>query len=326
VGAFLVLVVLLGLATVVSIGRGKDWFKSYVDFYAVFEESYNLQEGADVKIAKTTVGRVEKITLTDQGVRVDLAIQEEYASRIRGDTTVTVESPTLIGDEYLSIKPGRQDLPVKKEGGRILSMEKKSFSDILEEFQVEETAKKFVAAVQKLSDTADTLSDPKGPLLATLHSARRTMSHVEAVVAGLERGEGTVGGLLRSDELLARVQDNIATVEEILSTLEQTARTAPETAEQVRESARGIREMVDRLSAASREVAASVEVIAANVEKGSRDVPEVTRGMRKGIEDFRRGMGKMEQVADAIKKNPLVRGGIPPKPEGTPTESGMRVR
>jgi len=46
VGAFMVGVVILLLTIVVMIGRGKDWFRSYVTYYTVFDQAYNLNESS----------------------------------------------------------------------------------------------------------------------------------------------------------------------------------------------------------------------------------------------------------------------------------------
>ena len=106
VGTFIIGVTLLLMTTLVVIGRGKDWFESYRVYYATFNETYNLQENAAVKLYKADIGKVKKISLTNNRVRVKLLIQERYASRIRKDAIVVVESPTLIGSEYISVIPG----------------------------------------------------------------------------------------------------------------------------------------------------------------------------------------------------------------------------
>jgi phospholipid/cholesterol/gamma-HCH transport system substrate-binding protein len=52
VGAFMVIMVTLLLTVVVMLGRGKDWFETYVTYYTVFDEAYNLGENARVKLYK----------------------------------------------------------------------------------------------------------------------------------------------------------------------------------------------------------------------------------------------------------------------------------
>ena len=137
VGVFVIGVSMLLLATLVIIGRGKDWFETYITYYTTFNESYNLQENAAVKLFKTDIGTVKKITLEKNRVRVKLVILEKYASRIRQDALAVVESPTLIGSEYISIIPGSAQAPLIPEQGEISSREKRSLTDIFADFEVD---------------------------------------------------------------------------------------------------------------------------------------------------------------------------------------------
>lgn len=105
-GLFVFITAILLLTALIMIGRGKDWFKRHVTYYTTFTESYNLKEDADVKLLETKIGRVQEISLLRDRVRVKLIILEDYAPRIRLGSVATVKSPTLIGSEYISIKPG----------------------------------------------------------------------------------------------------------------------------------------------------------------------------------------------------------------------------
>jgi len=117
VGTFAICITILILATIIIIGRGKDWFRASVIFYATFSESYNLKENAAVKMYNTDIGLIKDISITGQKVKLTLKIYEDFAERIKDDAIATVESPTLIGDEYVSIKPGSRDaLPLMEFG------------------------------------------------------------------------------------------------------------------------------------------------------------------------------------------------------------------
>ena len=117
VGVFIILVVALMVGTVVLIGRGKDWFRPTVTYYAQFKENYNLAPGSSVKLFKAEIGHVKSVQLVGDAVRVRLSIFEEYHSRFRQDTVVTVESPTFIGSEYVAVRPGKPDSPLSLVGG-----------------------------------------------------------------------------------------------------------------------------------------------------------------------------------------------------------------
>ena len=164
VGLFVIGITLLSLTTVVILGRGKDWFADEVTFHTSFKESYNLQVNAAVKLFKADIGKVKRISLGEDNVNVQLAILTKYASRIRQDSVAVVDSPTLIGSEYISIVPGAPNTPKIPVGGMIPSIEKKSISDILKEFEVEKTAMLAVRTIQEIADLMILIKEPHGPV------------------------------------------------------------------------------------------------------------------------------------------------------------------
>ncbi len=247
VGVFILVIGLLLLASVVVIGRGKDWFKTYVTYYTVFKESYNLQEGAPVKLFKAEIGRVKEVKLYGDRVRVKLAILKDYSSRIRTDSVATVESPTFIGSEYVSIKPGSEKAKEIKADGEIPSQAKKSIDDILAEFKVEETAKKVVAAVQDLSDIARTMHDPEGPLFTALNHINQILKHVEGVARDINEGKGNVGELVKTRKLIDEVYKEMDRLDKILANLQEGSRDVPKVTSSVKRGVREIRDGVKRI-------------------------------------------------------------------------------
>jgi len=303
VGLFIIAVMVLMLGTVVLVGRGKDWFRPTVTYYAQFKENYNLSAGSPVKLYKADIGKVKSVELVGDAVRVRLSIFEEYASRFRKDTVVTVESPTLIGSEYVSVRPGKPDAPLLPGGAQVTTEEKKSIKEILAEYEVEETAKRLTETIRNLADIIDELRDPEGPLFKSLNSIEKNLKNVETVTNDLKEGKGTVGQLLRSDELIDRVNTSMERLDNVLQNLEGAT---PEVTENLRESMEKIRE------------------ITANLEKGSRDVPAIIRTTKRSIQDIREGVDEVNRVVKALEKNYLIRGNLPPKPEGQGLDAGLR--
>ena len=208
--------------------RGKDWFEKYVPYYTTFNESYNLQENASVKLFKADIGKVQKVTLVQNRVRVKLLILDQYASRIRQDAIAVVESPTLIGSEYISIIPGSADAPLLLPDGEIPSKEKRSLTDIMAEFEVEKTAKMVVETMQNLSDIAQRLSDPEGPLWSALNNVNRISGNIEAITADLKTGKGPIGALMTSESLLQSMQERLVRIDAILASVQTAADKTPE--------------------------------------------------------------------------------------------------
>lgn len=303
VGSFIIVVLALMVGSVVLLGRGKDWFRPTVTYYAMFKENYNLAPGSPVKLFRADIGKVRSVALVGDAVRVRLSIFEEYHTRFREDTVVTVESPTLIGSEYVAVRPGKPESRLIEPGGTVKSEEKRTLSEILAEYEVEETARRLTETIRNLADIIDELRDPEGPLFRSLNSIEKNLRNVETVTADLKDGKGTVGQLLRSDELIDRVNTSMERLDNVLQNLEGAT---PEVTANLKESMEKIRE------------------ITANLERGSREVPAVIRTTKHGIQAIRHGVDEINRVVKSLEKNPLIRGNLPPKPEGKDLDAGLR--
>ena len=227
VGTFIICIAVLLLSTVIMLGRGKNWFEDYNTYYTTFDESYNLKVGADVKLFKTNIGKVKEITVEEK-VKIRLAILAKYESRIRKDTLVTVESPTFVGSEYISIIPGSSVAPVLPNEGTIQSQAKKSISDILAEFEVEKSAKMFIQAIQNLSEFTENLNAPEGPLLSALENVRQSTDDIQEITHSIASGDGTLGSLIQSTMLLDMVTDRLDQVSDILEHISEASAKTPD--------------------------------------------------------------------------------------------------
>jgi phospholipid/cholesterol/gamma-HCH transport system substrate-binding protein len=327
VGLFVVGITILLVFTIIMIGRGKDWFADHVTYYTVFDESYNLKVNAAVKLFKADIGRVREITVSENRVRMKLAILAKYRSRIRTDTVAVVESPTLIGSEYISIIPGSNSAPLLEENAEIPSKARKSLADILTEFKVEETAKKLVVALQDLSELAIYLKDPKGPLIETLNNVNAITAHAAAITAEIEAGHGTLGELVASRALMAKIDDRLAQMEGILTDLKQASAKTPATMELVNANLSQLQIAGKALSLGIEEIrtaVASLQVSLDNIKAGSGEVPEITRTFRIGIKEIRDGVSNIDKVVKSLQKNILIRGNLPRVPVPEVPDAGLR--
>lgn len=334
VGTFVIGVSILLIATLVVIGRGKDWFETYITFYTTFNESYNLQESAAVKLFKADIGRVKSIALERDRVRVKLIILEKYASRIRQDAVAVVESPTLIGSEYISIIPGSPQSPLIPEQGEIPSKEKRSIADILTEFEVEKTAKMVVKAIQDISNIAQNLSDPKGPLRSSLDNLEKTSGHAEQITADLRAGKGPMGTVLKSEDLLLQILHNVNRMGDILDNINTAAARAPATMDLVQDNLKAYRDagqsVVQRVEQARtilEDIQAStddLQTILKNIKTGSHNVPRISTSFRDGVDEIREGVEQINRVVDSLQQNVFIRNNLPDEPLARTTDAQAR--
>jgi len=334
VGIFVIGITVLLLTTVVILGRGKDWFADEVTFYTSFKESYNLQVNAAVKLFKADIGKVKRISLGEDNVNVQLAILAKYASRIRQDSVAVVDSPTLIGSEYISIVPGAPNAPKIPVGGMIPSIEKKSISDILKEFEVEKTAMLAVRTIQEIADLMILIKDPHGPLMTTLANIEKTATHLAQITGGIGQGKGSLGSLVTSRELVDGVLSNLEKVNGMIDDIRATATMGPVIMDQVsdnlatiRTAGTGVVENVQALKGILGEARKSLEtiqVILENLKRGSQDIPRVTVTAREGIREIREGVEDIDRVVQSLQRNIIIRSNLPDEPLSMDTDAGIR--
>ena len=334
VGLFIIGTFVLLLTTVVILGRGKDWFAEEVTFYTSFKESYNLQVNAAVKLFKADIGKVEKISLGEDNVNVELAILARYASRIRQDSVAVVDSPTFIGSEYISIIPGRLNAPKIPVGGMIPSVEKKPIADILKEFEVEKAAILAVQTIEQIADLVAMMKDPQGPMSTTLANIERTTAHLEQITARIEQGQGTLGSLVASRELLDRILANLARTQALLDDMQMTVAKGPDMMSQVSENlstiqaaGSGMVASVQSLNEILEEARLSIETIQtilANMKQGSQDIPRITATTREGIREIREGVENIDRVVKSLQRNVIIRSNLPEEPASMDMDAGMR--
>jgi phospholipid/cholesterol/gamma-HCH transport system substrate-binding protein len=320
VGAFMVVMVAFLLIVVVMIGRAKDWFRPYVTYYTLFDEAYNLGKDARVKLFTVGVGKIKNVSLEGDKVKVELAILKDYASRIREDTVATVESPTVIGSEYVSIKPGTLQAPPVLPGGIIPSEPKKSITDLMDEFEVEKTAKMVIKSIQAITAIVEQLRDPDGPLFRALDSTAQSLAHIETITRDIRDGQGSIGKLVTSEEALERVYVQLDRVDNILRKLELTTNAAHDVSQQVQSASERAPEIMDAL----KETLTSMKQILTNIEKGSRDIPSVTESTKRGIEEMREGVQEMDRVVKSLQQNFLIRQHLDSEPKNQNIDTGLR--
>lgn len=238
VGVF-VLVVILALVTgIILAGKAQDWFEPTQSIRIDFPEegSLGLQKGAEVVILGTTVGRLEKIRVNADGTMSGtITVKGDFIRFVREDSTAVAKKKFgIAGDAYVELSQGRgaprdEDAPMQiVKDTELLEIAQ----DILEQVQ-----KATVPAIEEYTKLAADLRDAEGPLM-------KLLANLEGITDGLERGEGSVGQLLRDptaarevEAILAKVNEALAEVQKILADVKaSTTKLPPVTARIERET------------------------------------------------------------------------------------------
>ncbi len=306
-GAFILLTLIVFLFTVAVVGRGKNWFRKHVVYYTAFEEGYNLVSGSRVKLLGTDIGSVTDVLLTkDNKVNVQVKVLAEYASRIRANSVATVESPTVIGSEFINIKPGTSKAAVIPPEGMIPTKEKKKFTEYLEQYEIGAKLENIGKILEDLALITDQLKDPKGPFFGTF-------SNLQQITGTVEAGEGSLGRLIKSDELYEHMDTFVATLQETADYLVRAGVNIEKGSEHLEKATREGPEMVDK----TQELLDRLLKVQVILEKVMTEVPEISAQAREGMQEVNR-------ILDSVKENFLIRPNLPPPPDSE--THGLEIR
>ncbi len=122
VGALVVVAIAVAGGFILNMQDTAGFFGSPTDVYRVqmdFASVSGLSEDAIVRLAGVYIGRVEDISLNDEG-RAIVVLRISNGVILRDDATASVASDGLLGEKYLDISAGNPAGPVVVDGGSIL--------------------------------------------------------------------------------------------------------------------------------------------------------------------------------------------------------------
>jgi len=286
VGAFLLVLLIFTMVTLLVIAQGKGWFQPQNTYLVKLKQGYNLRQGSLVKMFNAEIGKVSAMGITQTlgrpQVEVTIKVAKEYADLIRQDSVAEVVSPTLIGSEYLEISPGSSGYPKIEPYGAIPSRERKSVTEYLAEIVTQETVQKVKLTVDNVAQLSEQLKNDEKAIL-------EAVNRVNQVLASLTEGRGTMGMLLMQKDLYARLMTGLDHLDKFLV------------------EAKGLlvdfRPMAVDLQGFTKAINQEIEPLRAivrNIKSGSEELPDL---MEAATDTAR----SAKETMDAIKANPLIR-------------------
>ena len=218
-GVFVLLIVALLVAGIILAGRAQGWFEPQSRITLLFPEegSLGVQEGTRIQILQTTVGSVDKMIVQADGhMRAQARIKGDFFRWfVRQDSKAVVKKAFAVaGETFVEISRGR-GAPMPKEGAELTCV-----SDVELIQLAQDILKQVRGAVEEYTRLAADLRNPNGPLLQLL-------SHLSQIAAGLEKGEGPAGKLLRDPAMAQQINDAMAEVRRILADVRQATAQLP---------------------------------------------------------------------------------------------------
>jgi phospholipid/cholesterol/gamma-HCH transport system substrate-binding protein len=318
VGTFILVALTAFLGMIYALGAKSRLFEAKYTIHAEFTEVGGLSEGATVRLAGVQIGRVSEVNLPGEPggkVRVDLAIAERFADRVRKDSIARIETQGLLGDKIVEITVGSRAAPATQPGDTIASRDPADIGQVVS--QGAQTVKDVAAVAATLRETAEGLQQSR--LLedagVTMANARKLTDQIARIVDQVERGKGWANALIYQEPVaLRRLDGLIATTQALLDRVERG------------EGAVGVLTS-DRSTASARRLVAAMDRLARAVERPGDDDAGLLPALlmdpkyKSVLEDVRVVARNFREVSDRLAGG---RGTLGSLVKDEPGEAGIR--
>ena len=220
-GVFAALVVIAVLIIMETLG-GAEFFHRGYHLSALFDTVQELKVGDSVKMAGVEVGRVEKIALENNKVRVTMKLKN--GTVVKTDSQAVIKFTGLMGQNFVSVDFGSPDSPAAVDGAVLAVVEQPDLNAIMAKLNDAATG------IQNLtkSFTGDTINNLLGPLTDFIRQNSGhlggTISNIDAISSQIAAGQGTVGKLIYTDALynsalatVTNLQDTVTAARQLVN-------------------------------------------------------------------------------------------------------------
>jgi phospholipid/cholesterol/gamma-HCH transport system substrate-binding protein len=174
IGIFISLGIAILIIAIFLLGEKNAMFKSTFDVKAYFKDIQGLRSGANVRLSGIDVGSVKGIQIvgdTTGRVEVTMSLVKDIKRFVKTDTKATIETEGLVGSKVVVLRIGSSGAEEITDGGVIKTQEPLGFSAILAETK---------GIMEYTKDMTQNLAE---------------------IIARVNRGEGSIGKLLKDEEL-----------------------------------------------------------------------------------------------------------------------------
>ncbi len=222
-GYFVVLAVFAAWIIIETLG-GVEMFRGGYRISALFDTVQDLKVGNSVRLAGVEIGRVEKIVLADDKVRVTMKLHSDAA--VRTDSKATIKFTGLMGQYFVAIDFGTPGAPQAGEGAVLASEEQPDLNAVMTKLDraatgIENFGKSF---------TPDTINNLMGPLVDFVKQNSGhlgvAISNIENITGQIAGGQGTVGKLIYDQTLydsalvtVTNLQSTVASAEAVINSV-----------------------------------------------------------------------------------------------------------
>jgi phospholipid/cholesterol/gamma-HCH transport system substrate-binding protein len=218
-GIFVALAVIAAVLILDIVG-GVERFQRGLHVNALFNNAQELKVGDRVKMAGVEIGRVEKVSLAENKVRVVMKLRRD--SDVKTDSTAAIKFTGLLGQNFVSLDFGSPGAPRAVEDTYLPTTEQPDLSAIMQKMD------NVASGVEKLTSsfTGDKIENLIGPLTDFIRANNAPLTaaiaNLQSVSAHIAQGKGTVGKLVYDESLFTSAQNLLTNFQEAGSEMKLT--------------------------------------------------------------------------------------------------------
>jgi phospholipid/cholesterol/gamma-HCH transport system substrate-binding protein len=242
VGVFVITGLALFAIALFMIGERQLAFARKLVIYTEFTNITGLQPGAIVRVSGAPAGSVTDIEPPagpDGKFRVRLEVTEALHQLVRTDSVAAIQTEGLVGGSFLAIAMGTAGAPRAGEGSTISGREPFLLADLFQQMsntvgKVNATVDDLGAGIRKTLASVDTtvgqandlIDDISDDVKALASASARITSDAAQIAESIRKGEGTIGRLVKDDELYKRATTIAKGAEDIAADTRQAVQQA----------------------------------------------------------------------------------------------------
>lgn len=215
-GIFVAVIILAAILIIEMLGNF-SWLHGGKEVSALFNSAQDLKEGAVVKMAGVEVGKVQKIELADQKVRITMKLNGD--AHVKTDSKATIRFTGLMGQNFVSLSFGSPDSPMADNGTQLESAEQPDLNAVMAKLdEAAEGIKNFGK-----SFSGEKIDNIVGPLVDFVKqnsgNIGGAISNIENITAQISQGQGTVGKLIYDQSLYNSAMDTVSNVQGVVNNI-----------------------------------------------------------------------------------------------------------
>jgi phospholipid/cholesterol/gamma-HCH transport system substrate-binding protein len=193
---FLMGIIILGI--MLEVGEKWNPFEKKVTYHTFLSSVTGLKVGDPVRLAGLDVGRIEKIAIIENKIRIDFEVKPETA--IKTDTVASLRLTNLLGGQFLGLSFGSPGAPLLPAGGAVTGRDVGNIDVIVD--NVSELTKDAKVLINNLNKNQEEVMGKISSILDdNRENLRGAIKNINSITAKFDHGEGSLAMLLNDKEL-----------------------------------------------------------------------------------------------------------------------------